>query len=125
MVSNWPFFPNKKVSNGLLKAFCKRGTITQTMCTNTLFQIGGFNSNQLNQVSEALYIYLKQVLNRRPCYSSYKTSLNLRVYKYFSKHIQLINYANMIGIRHYTHIHARASASVLHFFRYAVHALFF
>lgn len=48
MVSNLPFFPNK-LSNGLIGSFCNTATITQTMCTNLLFQIGGFNSKQLNQ----------------------------------------------------------------------------
>ncbi|XP_033608694.1 lipase 3 isoform X2 [Cryptotermes secundus] len=66
MVSNWPFFPNKKFSNGLLEAFCKRGTITQKMCTNTLFQIGGFNSNQLNQTM------LPTILHYFPAGSSMK-----------------------------------------------------
>ena len=54
MVSNLPFFPNK-LSSGLIGSFCNTATITQTMCTNMLFQIGGFNSKQLNQVSEILF----------------------------------------------------------------------
>ncbi|PSN43336.1 Lipase 3 [Blattella germanica] len=54
MVLNWPFFPNREFSNGLLKKFCKKGSMMQEMCTNTLFQIGGFNSEQLNQVSTML-----------------------------------------------------------------------
>ncbi|KDR15390.1 lipase 3-like [Zootermopsis nevadensis] len=65
-VSNWPFFPNKKLSNGLLGTFCKIGTITQSMCTNTLFQIGGFNTNQLNQTM------LPTILHYFPAGSSIK-----------------------------------------------------
>ncbi|XP_069668913.1 lipase 3-like isoform X2 [Periplaneta americana] len=66
MVSNWPFFPNKKLSNGLLETFCKKGIITQKMCTTTLFQIGGFNSKQLNQTM------LPTILHYFPAGSSMK-----------------------------------------------------
>ena len=54
MVSNLPFFPNK-LSSGLIGSICNTATVMQTMCTNLLFQIGGFNSKQLNQVSKTLF----------------------------------------------------------------------
>ncbi|KDR15392.1 Lipase 3 [Zootermopsis nevadensis] len=46
---NRQFFPNTKFINGPLRTLCKTGAITQGLCTNILFQIGGFNSNQINQ----------------------------------------------------------------------------
>ncbi|PSN43337.1 hypothetical protein C0J52_14182 [Blattella germanica] len=46
---NRPFFPQSKYVNGPLRTLCKTGAITQGLCTNILFQIGGFNSNQINQ----------------------------------------------------------------------------
>jgi hypothetical protein len=51
LIYNRPFFPNSKYVNRPLRMLCKTGAITQGLCTNILFQIGGFNSNQINQVS--------------------------------------------------------------------------
>lgn len=49
LVYNRPFFPNTKYVNGPLRTLCKTGAITQGLCTNIIFQIGGFSSNQINQ----------------------------------------------------------------------------
>jgi len=51
LLYNRPFFSNTKYVNEPLKKLCKTGAITQGLCTYILFQIGGFNSNQINQVS--------------------------------------------------------------------------
>ncbi|KAJ9595453.1 hypothetical protein L9F63_013364 [Diploptera punctata] len=49
LLYNRPFFPNSKYVNWPLRTLCKTGAVTQGLCTNILFQIGGFNSNQINQ----------------------------------------------------------------------------
>ncbi|XP_069668914.1 lipase 3-like [Periplaneta americana] len=49
LLYNRAFFPNTKYVNGPLRTLCKTGAITQGLCTNILFQIGGFDSNQINQ----------------------------------------------------------------------------
>jgi hypothetical protein len=51
LLYNRPFFPKTKYVNGPLQKLCKTGAVTQGLCTNILFQIGGFNSHQINQVS--------------------------------------------------------------------------
>ena len=58
LLYNRPFFPNTKYENNPLQNLCKMGAITQGHSNYILFQIGGFNPNQLNQVS-GIQVYNK------------------------------------------------------------------